>query len=265
MSGILSLPFLFSACAGRPQNPSFAVSFAEAGRAVDQMRADRRALARPLVIIGGFGDANLSPPLFKGFFQSICRDSRIITVSIGFCQSFNDCRQKVIDSVDEACPTDDPNFTREVDVVGASLGGLVARFAAAPSDDPAHSRRLKIGRLFSISSPHRGATLADLVALTSYHRDMKPDSAFLKQLAQHDPEANYELYPYVRLRDEIVGAQHAAPPGIEPLWLPNPPLAMSHLGAMIDTRILADIARRLRGEEPFAQVPGTPLPKTGKL
>jgi hypothetical protein len=226
------------------------------------MRADPQKLSRPLVIIGGFGDPNVSPPLFKSFFQTICHDSQIITVSVCFCQSFNECRDKVIEAVDKAFPSADPNFTTDVDVVGACLGGLVARYAAAPSDDPAHPRRLKISRLFSISSPHTGATLAQLISITSYHRDMRPNSTFLKKLAQHDAEATYELYPYVRLHDEIVGARHAAPPGVDPFWLPNPPLTMAHFGAMIDVRILADIARRLRGEEPFTQYPATPLPGT---
>jgi len=258
---VLSIPFLFTACAARPTNPSFPLTFSDAGKAVDEMRAEPRPLSRPLVIIGGFGDPNVSPPLFKNFFQTISRDSQIITVSVCFCQSFNECRQKVIEAVDKAWPTTDPDFTAEVDVVGACLGGLVARHAAAPSDDPAHPRRLKISRLFSISSPHTGATLARLVSLTSYHRDMRPNSAFLNKLAQHDAKATYELYPYVRLHDEIVGARHAAPPGVDPIWLPNPPLTMAHFGAMIDVRILADIARRLRGEEPFAQFPATPLPQ----
>jgi len=265
ISSVLSIPFLFTACAARPQNPSFPVTFSQAGKAVDEMRADPQPLSRPLVIIGGFGDLNISPPLFKNFFQTISRDSKIITVSVGFCQSFHECRQKVIEEIDKALPSTDPNFTAEVDVVGASLGGLVARYSAAPSDDPAHPRRLKIARLFSISSPHSGATLANLIAITAYHRDLRPNSAFLQRLAEQDADATYELYPYVRVHDELVGAKYAAPPGVDPFWLPNPPLTMAHLGAIIDTRILADIARRLRGEEPFTLFPATPLPASHRL
>jgi hypothetical protein len=60
-------------------------------------------------------------------------------------------------------------------------------------------------------------------------------------------------------------ASHAAPPGANPFWLPNPPLKMAHLGAIMDIRILADIARRLRGEEPFTQFPATPLPESRRM
>src|SRR5881392_3902967 len=113
----LTFPMLFSACAAKPQNPSFPLNFSQASRALAEMRAEPKPLQRPLVIIGGFLDPNVSPPLFKSFFQSVTRDSRIITVSVGLCGSFEECRRKTIEAVDEACPSNDPNFTAEVDVV----------------------------------------------------------------------------------------------------------------------------------------------------
>jgi hypothetical protein len=244
-----------------PTNPSFPVTFSEAREALREMSAHPRPLDRPLVVIGGFLDPNVSPPLYKWHFQRLAGgDDRIVTVSVGFCGSFDECRQKVLEAVDHAYPSTDPTWTTEVDVVGASLGGLVARYAAAPSDDPARPRRLKIARLFSISSPQSGATLATMLGFTQYHRDMRPGSPFMQSLANHDAQATYQLYPYVRLRDEIVGEQYAAPPDRDPLWLPNPPLTLSHAGAMVDERILADIGLRLRGEPPLSHEPATPLP-----
>jgi hypothetical protein len=38
----------------------------------------------------------------------------------------------------------------------------------------------------------------------------------------------------------------------------------NHIGAISDARILADIARRLRGEPPFSHLPGSPLPEIEK-
>ena len=258
---LLALASLACSNAPAPTNPSFPVTFDEARQAIHEMSAHPRPLDRPLVVIGGFLDPNVSPPLYKMHFQRITNDDRIVTVSVGFCGSFDECRQKVLEAVDRAYPSADPTWTTEVDVVGASLGGLVARYAAAPSDDPAKPRRLKIARLFSISSPQRGATLANTLGFTRYHRDMRPGSAFMLALANHDAQATYQLYPYVRLHDEIVGEQYAAPPARDPLWLPNPPLALSHAGAMVDERILADIGLRLRNEVPLSHEPATPLPE----
>jgi hypothetical protein len=262
----ICLPLLLAACATHPDNPSFAVTVEAADAAIKQMRADPKPLERPLLIIGGFWDPNFSPPLFRNHFKKSAGDDHMmVTVSIGFCGSFAECRRKVIEAIESKFPSSDPNWTSEVDVIGASLGGLTARYAAAPSEDPNAPRRLKIKRLFSIASPHSGATLAKLFALTAFHRDMRPESPFLKKLAEHDHDARYEIYPYVWLGDGIVGPQYAAPPGMNPLWLPALPLHPTHGGAMIDSRILADIGRRLRGEEGFAKIPGAPLPGAGNL
>ena len=254
------MPLLLGACAAQPVNPSFPVTVNEANHAVEEMRAHPRELPRPLVIIGGFMDPSVSTPLYKRWFGDVTRNSKIIPVSVCFCGSFAECREKVIEAVDAACPTKDPERTVEVDVVGASLGGLVARYAAAPSTDPKHPRRLGVVRLFSISSPHSGSMLAKVIGFTDYLRDMQPGSPFLRSLARTDPAAKYDLYPYVFLHDEIVGSHYAAPPGMNPFWLAGPFLLPAHAGAMADPRILADIARRLRGEEPFTRMPPTPLP-----
>jgi pimeloyl-ACP methyl ester carboxylesterase len=250
---------LVGGCAS-PTNPSFPVTSNQANQAIAQMRANPVALQRPLVIIGGFADFNVSPPLFDNFFKGLTRDSRIIPVSVGLCGNFADCRQTVIDAVQKACPSDDPNWTTEVDVVGASLGGLVGRYAAVPSRDPAHPRRLRVARLFTISSPLSGATLANAIALTQFHRDIKPGSPFLKALAASDAEARYQTYSYVHLGDEIVGQQYAALPGHTPYWLANDSLLLPHPAAMMDSRILADIARHLRNEPTFSRPPPAPLP-----
>ena len=257
-------PLLLSACAMQTPNPSFAVTRDDADAAIEAMRAAPRPLERPLVIVGGFWDPNFSPPWFKSQFKRIAGDDRmIVTVAIGFCGSFEECRRKIIEAVDQAFGSDDPVWTREVDVLGASLGGLAARHAAAPPAGSEGPRRLRVKRLFTIASPHSGATLAKMVALTGFHRDMRPESAFLARLAKEDAGARYEVYPYVWLGDEIVGERYASPPGMNPLWLPAVPLLPPHAGAMMDSRILADIGRRLRGEEGFARVPGAPLPDDG--
>src|SRR4051812_6486355 len=92
-------PFVLTACAGQPENPSFAITVKDAGAAIDRMRADPKPLERPLLIIGGFWDPNFSPPLFKHHFKRLAGDDRrMATVSIGFCGSFAECRRKVIEA-----------------------------------------------------------------------------------------------------------------------------------------------------------------------
>src|SRR5580765_8498065 len=140
-------------CAVGPNNPSFPLGTDQAQHALAVMSEHPRPLARPLLVVGGFWDFHLSTPLYKWYFHQISGDDRIVAVSIAFCDSFDECRKMLIEAVDKAFPNSDPNFTTEVDVVGASLGGLAARDAAAPSSDPARSLRLRMARLFSVASP----------------------------------------------------------------------------------------------------------------
>ena len=120
--------------------------------------------------------------------------------------------------------------------------------------------RLRINRLFTISTPHRGAKLAAAPTLNSAQIDMRIGSPFLQSLENVDKPYARKLYAYVRLGDEVVGEQYAAPAGHELFWLPNLPLQPSHILAPSDPRILADIFRRLRNEPPYARSPAEPLP-----
>jgi hypothetical protein len=260
---IAAILALLTACAANPANPSFPVTSDQAHSAIEHMQKYPEQLQRPLVIVGGFMDPGVAPPIFAHYFAGISSDATIIPVSIGLCGSFDECRDTVISAVDKACPSSDPQWTSEVDVVGISLGGLVARYAAAPPRPDSTStstRRLKIARLFTISSPHSGATLAQAIGFTDFQKDMQPGSDFLTYLANTDPLATYDLFPYVHLDDEIVGDRFAAPPGENPYWLPNIAPLPPHMGAVLDERILADISRRLRSERPFTIPPAGPLP-----
>jgi hypothetical protein len=255
----LALPLLIftvvlAGCKVGPMNPEFGVTSEQAKAALREMEDAPRRLERPVVVIGGYLDPNVSTTHLTREIKEMTGDDRVIGVVIGFCGSFAECRDKVIEAVDLAFPNPGANETTEVDVVGASLGGLVARYAAAPSLDGKRPRRLKVARLFTISSPHRGARMA-VLALNQMQADMRPGSRFLEYVAGCDAAAEYELYPYVCRGDWIVGEEHAAPPGVEPIWLAGSPWHVmdGHRGSWHDARIIADIGRRLRGEEAFSK------------
>jgi hypothetical protein len=282
---------LLAGCGGagitRPENPSFATPAKEASASLKEMAQAPRALERPLVILAGYGDPGLGPWLLEHRLRGAIQTSdaahgrRVLHVGFAFNTSFEGCRRKVVDAVERAFPCDDPARTSEVDVIGISLGGVVARYAALAPMPPAAARatqpaatrpakarphdakRLRIARLFTISSPHRGAIQADQVpALTPLHADLRTGSDFLKRLEAATASADYTLYPYVRLGDKTIGVDNAAPAGRSPYWLPNLPWEIAHGQAWCDPRILADIARRLRGEPPLAVDPPAPLPDT---
>jgi hypothetical protein len=247
-----------SGCAAKPVNPSFAITMNEARTAWSAMAERPVALARPVIVLGGIYDPGIAANIIARRIKEIAGPDAPV-VHIGFLDTltFDRSSQKIIDAVDERFPSSTDDGTIEVDVIGVSMGGLVARHAASELFFTQSARKLKIKRLFTISSPHCGAKLAWVPTLDRRIIDMRYGSAFLQTL---NAEAiSYELIAYARLGDQVVGERNAAPPGMTPLWI-APPGGFSHGGAYGDTRILADIARRLRAEEPIATDPPVPLP-----
>jgi pimeloyl-ACP methyl ester carboxylesterase len=225
------------------------------------MRADAKPLDRPLVLVGGYHDPGIGAALLRWELDPLIADRRVIAVCLLSEPTFDDCRRSIIKAVERAFPSDDPSRTTEVDVIGISMGGLAARYAALPKPG---ERALRIARLFTVSSPLSGAELAKLPTGDSKQIDMRIGSSFLRQFnapATTQPAVqSYELIPYVRLHDAIVGARHAGPIGRPAWWVPDHPLEPSHGLSCLDDRIVADIARRLRDEPPFTTEPPAPVP-----
>ncbi len=260
---MLAIALVGGCSADRPLNPLFPLTLGEAKAALHLMRSEPRPLERPVVVAGGIHDPGfVAQGIARTLRQVTQQDEMVISVSFfgHGAGTFDECRERLVDAVDRAFPTDDPHLTVEVDVIGSSMGGIVARHAARRRDDG--GKRLRIRRLFTISTPHQGATMAALPTLDQRQIDMRPGSAFLAALNAEPHAADYDLHPYTRLGDLIVGPERSAPPGLHPRWVANLPLSFSHLGASHDPRILADIARRLRGERPFSSRPQAVTPET---
>lgn len=260
----IPLLLMLSAGCARVANTSFPVSDEQASAMLRQMRDEPRALERPLVIAGGIHDHGLASGHLGMVYRRISDpDDLVLVVNfVGFDDdTFPECRDHLVRAVQEAFPGADARTTAEVDVIAFSMGGLVARAAAVPHEG---ARHLAIRRLFTICTPHRGARMAGLPTLDERVTDMREGSSFLIELDCALPDAGFELVAYARLGDAIVGAENSAPAGIDPWWVDTPPMTFAHLRAAHDPRILADIARRLRGEPPLCVPPPQPLPVSTK-
>ncbi len=254
-AALLALP----ACsADKPLNPSFPFTLDAAREDLQRMRDEPRPLERPVVVIAGYLDPGIAVGrLRRRIADAFDEPEMVLTISLFGDDDFDECRERVIKRVQRQFPSDDPTETVEVDVIGVSMGGLVALDASIPREG---ERRLRIARLFTIATPFRGARLAGFPTLDDRVRDMRRGSEFLQSLDNGHAPPQYTIYPYVRLRDRIVGAGNAAPEGATAWWVANIPFEFAHIKAYRDPRILADIARRLRGEEPFTTDPPAPLP-----
>lgn len=243
-------------------NPSFELSRREAKRELRAMQAEPIAPARPIIVLGGYLDPGLLTESLGGDLRDTLEGGSIVTVSFSMTADFDACYRRLMQTLEEEAPgvlgDPDTEMTEPVDVVAISMGGLVARYSALERGN--EGKRLQIKRLFTISTPHQGATWAWMLSLNEKQTKMRPGSDWLDWLNTADADLPEEVYCYVRLRDSIVGSGRSAPPGETAWWVHTPLWQSPHLGAPGDPRIVADIARRLRGEPAYAKAPPSALP-----
>ncbi len=213
----------------------------------NRMQAEPVDPARPIVVLGGW---RAWRPSAGGLARRIRKNvggphSKIIDISFPFYNDLDAMAEHVIAEIDRRWPSDDPERTTQVDVIGVSMGGLVARRAAM-----LEGRKLNIKRLFTIGTPHRGAKLARFITVDKPSADMKPGSVFLGLLDQGLEGKDYELICYARDTDDWVGTTNSAPVGFDLIVTPGPML-LSHQTITTDARMITDIASRLRGEFPL--------------
>jgi hypothetical protein len=248
---------LLTSCQSPKVNPSFDVTTEEASNILEQMAANPVAAKRPVVVIGGYLDPGIAPGIIAHRLGAYFTEVTVVPIIVGFQSTFDACRDTVIEAVEAATQEATHGATEGVDVIGASMGGLVARYAALEIEG---RPGLETIRLFTIGTPHLGARVAELPSLNQLHLDMRKDSPFMAMIRDSESEIDYQIVPYTLLGDDIVGEENTAPSGQTPYWLDKGGSAFAHFEAMIDERIFADIVRRLRDEEPLSSEPPAPLP-----
>lgn len=238
-------------------NPAFSLSKSELRAELARLAGNPVPLARPVIVLSGWR----SPAMVsRAIVDRLCHlTSQRHNDFLPFWYPLKGDIEAVATHVREALAK---RLTRlggsppgEIDIVAHSMGGLVARLIAA---DENHTPR--IARLFTLGTPHRGARLASGITIDAAGRAMRPGSAFLASLDERLTHARFELFPYAHLRDRWVGARHSAPPERTPIWTGGTRF-FSHFSVTEDRLILADIARRLRGEPALAH-PDQPEPPT---
>lgn len=236
-----------------PTNPNYDASFADVREEMSRMKAEPVELDRPVLVLSGYRSPAGSAFMLKHAIGSLTgEDNSVHSLSYPLEGSIESPASKAVAYIEELYPSDDPEWTTEVDVVAISMGGLVARLAASDPElrDEPGGKRLKIGTLYTLATPHRGAAMSETVRPDKAARDMQEGSRFLAQLNEQLEAADYEIVPYAVLRDGMVGATNTAPHGQEPIWVSGR-LFMSHLLIALESRIYTDVALRLRGEEPL--------------
>jgi pimeloyl-ACP methyl ester carboxylesterase len=239
------------------RNPAFDVSDEAVATDLARMRASPVALRRPVVILAGWHAPGVSSLGLEMLLRPVtsARREDFLSISYPFAFSIESAFAKARRLIAARF-----GHAQELDLIGISMGGLVARrLAGEPS--PGASRR--VSRIFTLASPHQGAVLADTITPDPASRHMVRGSGFLRDLDARLENDAPDLTCYTLLNDWFVGATRTAPPGHTPIWLRGrTPLerAFSHFLIPRCRPVVADLARRLRGEEPLAH-PATPPPR----
>lgn len=229
-------------------NPDFPIDDAF-HRGVERLKAMRPALPRTLVIISGYHAPRISAARVRDVLSRFCRAEQAPVLAYPLACTFPAALADVRAQIDDLGLRSTP-----VDVVGVSMGGLLARALADEDGWP-------VSRLFTLATPHRGACLADWVRADPLGASLRPGSPLFARLDALLDRRAYELTCYATLRDWWVGASNTAPPGMQPYWLDARNAAaslFSHFMINSDSRLLADIAARLCDQPPFARAPSPP-------
>ncbi|QQE13150.1 hypothetical protein JD969_06720 [Planctomycetota bacterium] len=268
LSNLFALAIILSVITGcgfnNRVNPSFNTSYDDAKQELADMSEKPVVLKRPVVVLGGWGDPGFVPASIAKRMQLATGDQRVIAINYFGTGGFDESARKTIKAVEKNFPSEDPNETVEVDVIGFSMGGLVARYAAIPTHETgekAFRKRLNVRNLYTIGTPHKGAAMAWTAWWDPSARAMIPGGDFIVRLNRDFKENDrYDVVAYTRLQDMIVGEENAAPEGVDLWWVDNRPFQTAHGNSGTDRRFLADIAKRLRGEPPLAIGDPAPFP-----
>ena len=151
---------------------------------------------------------------------------------------------RVAHAVDQIVRREFPSG-QQFDVVGISMGGLIARMLASDEYARKHGlQRLRLKNLFTMATPHLGAKIAKHIHVDKAATEMQigsPRLAWLNALPR-----DYALHCYAILNDITVGAKQTAMQGDHPMWVRGTPL-FSHSLITEHPMVVLDVAARIAG------------------
>ncbi|MFB6601204.1 esterase/lipase family protein [Streptomyces noursei] len=130
---------------------------------------------------------------------------------------------------------------RRVDVVGHSLGGLVARYYVQRCGGDARVRTL-----VTLGTPHAGTRVAPLMSAHPIVRQMRPDSAVVAELALPAPRCRTRFVAFWSQQDQVMVPAATARIEHPDLWAENVRvIGVGHLALPVDATVAAGIRAAL--------------------
>ncbi|MET9646574.1 esterase/lipase family protein [Streptomyces syringium] len=152
--------------------------------------------------------------------------------------------------IEEICGRTDQE---RIDIVGHSLGGLIARY---------YIQRLggdtRVRTLVTLGTPHRGTTVAPLMSAHPLVRQMRPDSEVIAELSRPAPDCGTQFIAFWSDLDQIMVPVETARIDHPDLSARNVRVSgVGHLALPVHWAIAAGIRQALAAEEAVADATGT--------
>lgn len=142
----------------------------------------------PVVLLHGFIDNRSALALLR---HHLVRQGGLQVVSLNYSPLTCDIRAAAAElgrRIEEVC---ERTGSQQVDVVGHSLGGLIARYYAQRLGGDARVRTL-----VTLGTPHSGTRVAPLADVHPIVRQMRPGSSILKELSRPAPGCRTHFYAF---------------------------------------------------------------------
>ncbi len=200
----------------------------------DRLRAGDNEEGRPLILVHGYA-------MNRASFLALA--ARLAKGGIGPIYGFEYWSLSKVSSssrrldhyIEEICLR---HGCEQVDVVGHSMGGIVARYYLTLG---AGRDRDRVANLITLGSPHGGSVFS-MFGIGQPNKQLRPRAAFLERLSAADPPANTRVAFVWSKADAMVGtAEQACWPGVEEIVYDN----LGHISLLYSRRVAAEICKRL--------------------
>ncbi|MFF4017640.1 esterase/lipase family protein [Streptomyces sp. NPDC001843] len=199
----------------------------------------------PVVLLHGFVD---NRSVFVLLRRSLLRHGRQRVLSLNYSPLTRDIRvaaELLGRHIEEVC---ERTGSPRVDVVGHSLGGLIARY---------YVQRLggdhRVRTLVTLGSPHGGTRVAPLANAHPIVRQMRPDSELIEELTRPAPGCRTYFVSFWSDLDSLMDPLETARIDHPDLMAMNVPVTgIGHLALPVHPAVAAGIRQALDSEQPVA-------------
>jgi pimeloyl-ACP methyl ester carboxylesterase len=199
----------------------------------------------PVVLLHGFVD---NRSVFVLLRRSLLRHGRQRVLSLNYSPLTRDIRvaaELLGRHIEEVC---ERTGSPRVDVVGHSLGGLIARY---------YVQRLggdhRVRTLVTLGSPHGGTRVAPLANAHPIVRQMRPDSELIEELTRPAPGCRTYFVSFWSDLDSLMDPLETARIDHPDLMVMNVPVTgIGHLALPVHPAVATGIREALDSEQPVA-------------